>query len=315
MNREYKFAAYALALAAVLFAVSGAIVVSGVGPGGGTGDPASDGEPTRTANETTGLDQYDVSVASSSNETLTFTSATPSCSGPSLVGASEPDRTETRLGDTTVTLIADDDAPFDELDRQQFAALVRDAVSNRTSLDEYAHLEMRVTQYYESLDREQPRDVAGVTVRPREQCLPYASGDVDLDDETVTIRRTLSPVESLELAFTDAIGVLDDDEKELIEDLVAADGQASYNVQRQFDESQTLDATVLEATNDGRIDLELTRPDRDGSAVRVTVNLDEETVVRSSTVLELEKSDIASNDSETGTVEFSVESNASDGEP
>lgn len=319
MNRDYKLAAYALALAAAFFIISGAVVVSGVGPNGVVGDIESDGGPTQTVDGTStpsnASERYDVSVAESSNETLTFTSEAPPCGGTSRVDASEYTRTDAQIGDTTVTLVYDDDTPFDEIDHRQFAAVVWSDVSNRAALDEYDRVEIRVTQYYETVDRERPLDAAGVTVRPSGRCVPYVSGEVDLHDEAVTVHRTLPAVDGLELEFTDTIGVLSEDEKELIEDLVASNDRASYNVRSQFDDRSTLEATVLAATNDGEIDIELTAAGDDGNAVHVTVDIDEETVVQSSMVLEIDESNIVSDGSDAGTTEISIETNGSDSGP
>ncbi|SEP33648.1 hypothetical protein SAMN05216388_11001, partial [Halorientalis persicus] len=149
-----------------------------------------------------------------------------------------------------------------------------------------------VNQYYESLDREQPLDTAGITIRPQDGCLPTVRGEVDLADEDVTVIETLPALDDIELRITDSLGVLNDDERQLIEELVASNEGVSYNVQQQFTDAERLNATVLEATNDGRVDVRLTAAGSDGSAVVVTVDLEDETVVRSYAMRELDADNV-----------------------
>jgi len=322
MNREsseYRLAAYAAAVAVVLFAASGAVVVSGLGsdrgPGGmapDAGEPADDATPTEDADRTetnaSDFETVEVSIAenaSGTSGTLTVTSSDRSCNGVLHSETSSYTRSDVQVENTTVTLVYDDRTPFEEIDRRELAELVWTDVADRAEFGEYEHVELRIDQYYESTERDRPLGAAGVVVRPADGCLPSASGEVDLDNGTVDIRRTLPTLDGPELAYTDELGVLDGSDEALIEELLVTDGRASYAIQNRFDDPGTLNATVVEASNDGEVDLELTSPDEPERTVFVTVDLDEETVVRSTTVLEVTEVD----GTDGGSVNISVETN------
>lgn len=297
MERDYRIALYALGLSAVLLVAAGAVVASGFAQGATPVVTQSDDDPTN-GTDTVRLDressqQYDVTVNTAGNGTVTFASTASRCGGTVAVDASNADRTDVRVDGTTVTLIEEHGGEaFDGISRERFTKLVWDATSDRTEVEEYDHVTVRVNQYYESIDRERPLDTAGITVRPHGECLPTVRGEVDLVGEDVTVTTTLSPLADIELRITDRLGVLSDDEKRLIEELVASDEGASYNVQQQFNDPERLNATVLEATNDDRVDVRLTTAGSDGSAVTVTIDLNDETVVRSYTTLELDADNV-----------------------
>ncbi|MFC7325656.1 hypothetical protein ACFQMF_13835 [Halorubrum rutilum] len=297
MERDYRIALYALGLSAVLLVAAGAVVASGFAPGATPAPTQSDDDPTNGTDavrfDRESDQQYDVTVTASDNGTVTFASATSGCGGVVAVNASDADRTDVQVDGTTVTLIEEHGGEtFDGISRERVAELVWDATSDRAELDEYDRVTVRVNQYYESIDRERPLDTAGVTVRPYEDCLPTVRGEIDLAGEDVTVITTLPPLDDIELRITDGLGVLNDDERRLIEELVAADEEASYNVQQQFNDPERLNATVLEATNDDLVDVRLTTAGSDGSAVIVTIDLNDETVVRSYATLELDADDV-----------------------
>ncbi|WP_092664391.1 hypothetical protein [Halorientalis persicus] len=297
MQRDYRIALYALGMSAVLLVAAGAVVASGFAPGATPPATQSDGDPTN-GTDTVRLDrkssqQYDVTVDESGNGTITFDSTASRCGGVVAVNASDADRTDVQVDGTTITLLEEHGGEaFDGISRERFAELVWAATSDRAGLDEYDHVTVRVNQYYESLDREQPLDTAGITIRPQDGCLPTVRGEADLADEDVTVIETLPALDDIELRITDSLGVLSDDERRLIEELVASDEGASYNVQQQFNDPERLNATVLEATNKGRVDVRLTAPESDGSAVVVTVDLRDESVVQSYATVELDADNI-----------------------
>lgn len=312
MHRDYKLAAYALAAAAVVLLASGALVAAGTGTDAPAGDAAPDGE-NATANETD-AQALNLTVSDGDEYDLTFVSGEGACGG--ALRAESPNRTETEvaLDDVTVTLVErSTDEPFDGIDRERVAELAWDAAADRADF-ETDRVEVRVTRYYESLDREEPLDTAGIRVRPVDGCLPTVAGELDLANETVDVRSVRPQLDDLDLAFTDEIGVLDADDEALIEDLVVADESAAYDVQTQFDDPDELDATVLEATNDGRVEVELTAPGTDGQAVVVTVDLDDETVVDSWTRISFDSVDVASANETDGNVTVHVTTNGTEAE-
>lgn len=297
MERDYRIALYALGLSAALLVAAGAVVASGFAPGA-TPAPTQSGDGPTNGTDAVRFDresnqQYDVTVNTSDSGTLTFASATSRCGGAVAVNASDADRTDVQVDGTTVTLIEEHGGEtFDGISRERVAELAWDATSDRAELDEYDRVTVRVNQYYESIDREQPLDTAGITVRPYEDCLPTVRGEIDIDGEDVTVITTLPPLDDIELRITDSLGVLSDDERRLTEELVASDEEASYNVQQQFNDPERLNATVLEATNDDLVDVRLTTAGSDESAVIVTIDLNDETVVRSYATLELDADNV-----------------------
>jgi len=148
-----------------------------------------------------------------------------------------------------------------------------------------------VNQYYESTVREEPLDTAGIHVRPAEGCLPLVRGTVNLANETVDVRTVRPDIEEVSLNYTNELGVLDQDDRELIEHLVVTDEQTSYNVRSHLG-ATALQATVTEATASGNVDIKLQRPDRNESTVMLTVDLDAETVLHSWVEIQIDESDI-----------------------
>ncbi|QLH81359.1 hypothetical protein [Halosimplex pelagicum] len=313
MNREYKLAGYALAAAFILFTASGVIVVSGLSStetGPATDEPLESDVPTdngTTNLSVTNTTQFDISVTGTSNGTVTFTNQAPACSGTSPAGMPNLTRTDMQVDQTTVTLVSDDETPLQTIERQRFAKVVWTHASDRVALSKYDHVDVRVNQYYESTAREQPLGVAGVTVRPASGCLPTVTGEINLTSETMDIHGTLPALDDLELAVTDDIGVVDNGESGLLEQLLVADEQVSYMIQNQFDDPATLNATVVEASNDGEVDLELTASGTDSRAVLVTVDLEAETVVRATVVIDIEMSDIEMNETNGTATTIAVE--------
>ncbi|MDS0260303.1 hypothetical protein NDI56_12940 [Haloarcula sp. S1CR25-12] len=290
MQRDYRLAMYALGVSAVVLAASGAAVIAGAGL------PA-DAEPD-TANETNGTQieadqrQFNVTVSGTGDGEYTLQQADRTCSGVLRLDSPERNRTSHQVGNVTVTLVSHHDgAAFDEVGRQRFAELVVDETGTRAGLGAYDRLEVQVNQYYESTARDEPLDIAGIHVRPADDCLPSVRGTVDLANETVDVRTARADIDEVSLNYTDDIGVLDQADRALIERLVAADGQTSYNVRAHLDATE-LRATVTEATADGRVDVELQRPDGNGSSVMLTVDRDAETVVHSWVEIQIDEENI-----------------------
>ncbi|MBO4249064.1 hypothetical protein IL252_14690 (plasmid) [Halomicrobium sp. IBSBa] len=292
MRREYRLAAYALAVSALLLAASGAVVVA---DGSVTDSTDESPEPTNGTVTSSGTytdadtETVDVSVTNTSATTFTVSEAGRTCSGALRVDAPNRTRTDVRVDGVTVTLIeAHGGEAFDEIDRQRFAALVWDEFSTSAGLSESEHVELRVNQYYESVDREEPTDTVGVRASPADSCLPSVAGTVSLDNESVDVRSAQPALDDLDLTITDTIGVLDDEERTLVERLVENDSQASYTVQQRFDDPSALAATVVEATNDGEVALELTASSSDSPTVVVRIDLETESVVTAYTKLSIE---------------------------
>jgi hypothetical protein len=298
MNSNYRYAAYALAASAIVLLATGAVVVSGVAfePPTNTGPSIpSDQTNVVTLNETD-VQTYDVSL-DENGSTFTLDGVESTCSGPLSVDASNETHTDVRVGDTTVTLVEHHDGEaVDDIGPDRLAELVWDTASQRAGLEDHDQVEVQVNQFYETTAREQPLNVAGITVRPVDTCLPTVRGQVDLLNETVTVNSAFADLRTLNLTVTDDIGVLDAAERDRLAALIVSDAQASYNVQRLFDDPVTLDAAVVEATDDGHVDVELTVPGGDDATVGVTVDFEDDTVVRSWTQMTLDASQVVTVD-------------------
>ena len=291
---EYQLAAYAIAVSVVLLAASGAAIVVGGNAGPTDGPPADptgdvrpdDGTDRTDQNLTAESERIDVSVASIENGTVDGGERT--CRGDLRVDGSDRRRTDVRVDGVTVTLVEDHDEPFERIERERFAELVWEEASKHAGLDEYDHVEVRVNQYYETADREEPSDTVGIRVRPVDRCLPSVEGEIGLEERSVDVRSTHPKLDGVELNVTDGIGVLDGEDRTLLERLVESDRYAAYTLQAEFDDPTRLDATVLEATSDGEVEMELAPPDVEGRAVVVTVDLDDETVLDTWTRVSIE---------------------------
>gem|GEM_PF-4674227 len=231
-------------------------------------------------------------LAQTGNSTYTLQQAHRTCGGALRLNSPDRNSTSHQVGDVTVTLVSHhDSAAIDDIGRQQLAELVVDATGDRAGLGEYSQLEVQVNQYYESTAREEPLDTAGIHVRPADGCLPSVRGTVNLANETVDVRTVRSDIEEVSLNYTKELGVLDQDDRELIERLVVTDEQTSYNVRTHLD-ATALQATVTEATASGNVDIKLQHPDGNGSTVMLTVDLDAGTVLHSWGEMQIDESDI-----------------------
>lgn len=291
MHRDYRFAMYALGISAVLLVASGAVVTTGASLSSGpTDNPGNKTNITKL--DTDHPQQVNKTLTQTENGTYTLQQAHRTCSGVLRLNSSDRNSTTHQVRDVTVTLVSHhDSAKIDEIGRQRLAELVVEATDDRAGLGEYSQLEVQVNQYYESTARDEPLDTAGIHVRPADDCLPSVRGTVDLTNETVDVRTARPDIEAVSLNYTNEIGALDQNERELIERLVVADRQTSYNVRTHLD-ATALQATVTEATADGHVDIKLRRPDRNGSTVMLTVDLDAETVVHSWAVIQIDESDM-----------------------
>ncbi len=290
MQRDYRFAIYALGIATVLFVASGAAVMAGSGLSAGPADgPANE----RNVTEKTAADQqFNVTLNRTGDGEYTFRQADRTCSGALRLDGLSRNRTTHQVGNVTVTLVSHHDgAAVETVGRQRFAELVVEETGDRAGLSAYGQLEVQVNQYYESTAREEPLGVAGIRVRPADDCLPSVRGTVDLANETADVRTAHPDIDEVSLNYTDNIGVLDQDDRALIERLVVSDGQTSYNIRTHLDATE-LRATTAEATGDGRVDVELQRPGGNGSAVMLTVDLDSETVVNSWVERQIEEENV-----------------------
>jgi hypothetical protein len=292
IDTEYQLAAYMVAIAVVVLAISGVVVVTADGPPDMTnGSDASDNGTVAPGQNisVTESEQIDLSVGSTGNETITFDPTERTCRGGLRVDDPDQNQTDIRVDTVSVTLISDHTDPFTEIERERFAELVWNDVSQHAGLAEYEQIEIRVNQYYETVEREEPLDTVGVRVRPVDQCLPVVEGEVSLDNRSVTVRSGYSTLEEIDLTITDTIGVLNDEERDRVERLVESDERASYSVQTEFNEPDQLNATVVEATNDGEVTLELSPPDQAGRVVVVRVDLESEAIVNLWTKVSLER--------------------------
>ncbi|MFC7078503.1 hypothetical protein [Haloarcula halophila] len=289
MQRDYRLATYAFGIAIVLFATSGAALMVGASPSAGpVEDPGTDTSSTKPNTD----QQQDSETVREANGVYTFQQAKRTCSG--ALRLDSPNHTSTihQVGNVTVTLVSHHDGMVvEEVGRQHLAERVVDATHTRAGLGAYTHLEVQVNQYYESTAREDPLDIAGIRVRPAGDCLPYVRGTLNGTNETMSVQTARTDVDEVRLNFTDGVESLDRDDRELIERLVVSDPQTSYNVRAHLD-ATTLQATVTKATADGYVDVELRRPDRNGSSVTITVDLDRETVVTSGVEIQLDRSDV-----------------------
>jgi hypothetical protein len=292
VETEYRLAAYAIAIAIVVLAISGVAIVTGDSPP----ETMNASQPTDTETTETGRnisvtesEQVDVSVVTANNDTVSFAPNDRTCRGGLRVDDPNRNQTDVELDNVTVTLVADHTAPFDEIERDQFAKLVWSEVSGRAGLAEHDHVEIRVNQYYETVERDEPLDTVGIRVRPVDHCLPVVDGEVSLDNQSVNVRSEYSDLEEIDLTLTDTIGVLNAEERKLVERLIVSDERASYTVQTEFSEPKRLNATVREATNDGTVTLELSSPVQEGRTVVVTIDLHSETVDTLWTKVSLER--------------------------
>jgi len=302
MQRDYRFAMFAFGISAVLLVASGAAVIAGA---------SLSPDPTDGPSNETNITNLDADHHQQVNETLTQTGdgeytlrqAQRTCRGALRLNSPDRNSTSHQVGDVSVALVSHHGSePIDEVGQQRLAELVVEATGDRAGLNEYSQLEVQVNQYYNSTARDEPLDTAGIRVRPTDDCLPSVRGTANLSNETVDVRTVRPDIDEVSLNYTDEIGVLDQDDRELIERLVVADGQTSYNVRAHLD-ATTLEATVTEATADGHVDIKLQRPDGNGSTVMLTVDLDTETVVHSWVEIQIDESNIEMADGD-GTVEL-----------
>ncbi len=299
MERDYRLAISALGISAVLLVASGAAVIAGAGLSPKqTDDPGNETNVTKLDAD---QQQFNATLTQTAGSKYTLRQAQRTCSGALRLNSPDRNSTSYQVGDVTVTLVSHhDSAPIDEIGRQRLAELVVEATSDRVGLNEYSQLEVQVNQYYESTARDEPLDIAGIRVRPVDDCLPSVQGTVNLANETVDVRTARPDIDDVSLNYTDEIGVLDQDDKKLIERLVVADEQTSYNVRAHLD-AMTLEATVMEAT-DGHVTIKLQRPDGNGSTVMLTVDLDAETAAYSWVEIQIDESSIEMADGD-GTIE------------
>ncbi|QGX93750.1 hypothetical protein EI982_02560 [Haloplanus rallus] len=289
MQRDYRLALYALGISAVLLVASGVVVIAGASlPSDPIASPADGTNTTQLEAD----QQFNVTQTRTDQGKYTLQQAQRTCSGALRLNSSARNSTTHRVGNVTVTLVTHHDgAVIEEIGRQRLAELVVTKVGTRAGLSEYRQLEIQINQYYESTARDKPLDIAGIRVRPADDCLPLVRGTVNHTNESVTVQTVRPDVQAVSLNYTDDMGVLDQADRELIERLVVSDKQTSYNVRAHLDATE-LDATVTEATADGHVDIKLQRPDGNGSTVMLTVDLSAETVVHSWVELQIDDSNI-----------------------
>ncbi|OYR56037.1 hypothetical protein [Halorubrum halodurans] len=290
MQRDYRLAIYALSIATVLLAASGIAVIAGatLSPEA-TGNPADEDNVAQLNGD---QQQFNGSLTQTDGDEYTLHQAQRTCGGALRLNSTERNGTSHRVEDVTVTLVSHHNGSVvDEIGRQRLAELIVEQTGDRVGLSEYSQLEVRVNQYYESTAREEPLDIAGIRVRPTDDCLPLVRGTVNRTNETITVQTTRPDLDAVELNYSNDIGVLERDDRELIERLIVADEQASYNVQTHIDATE-LEATVVEATADEHVDIKLEHPDGSGSTVMLTVDLDSETVAHTWVEIQIDESNI-----------------------
>jgi hypothetical protein len=301
MRRDYRLAMYALGIATVLLAASGIAVIAGA-----TLSPdATDGPADDDVAQPNGDGQrFDGSVTRTDGDEYTVRQAQRTCGGALRLNGTERTGTSHRVEDVTVTLVSrHNGSVVDEIGRQRLAELIVERTGDRVGLGEHSRLEVRVNQFYESTAREEPLDIAGIRVRPAADCLPSVRGTVNRTTETITVQTTRPDLDAVALNYSDDIGVLERDDRELIERLVVADEQASYNVRTHIDATE-LEATVVEATADDHVDIKLEHPNGSGSTVMLTVDLGSETVAHTWVEIRIDESNIKTID-ENGSAEGS----------
>ncbi len=294
MHRDYRLAAYAVAVSALLLTASGAAVVAD----GSAGNAPSESSPSETeSNETTGSitvtnsTAFEVTTVSNDSGTVTFDQGDQTCGGGFRIDTPNRTRTDIQVRGVTVTLVEQHSGePFDEIGREQFASLVWKEISGYAGLGAYDHIEVQVNQYYETVARDEPLDTVGIHARPVDNCLPAVEGEVALNSQSVAVRSSHSELEGLNLNITDTIGALNESERDSIDRLIESNERTSYAIQTEFDDPDTLDATVVEATDDSQVKLELTRPGG-GRTVVVRIDLESETVERTWTRVAVERID------------------------
>lgn len=324
MQRDYRLAVYALAASALVLAASGAVVLA---------DARLPADPQST-NDTDGTNVTDLNAsddqtgetdtvgnislvtadtASAGTESnFTVERGERTCSGSLRLKDQDRNSTDHEVGDVTVTLASHHDGDaVEEIGRQRFAELVVDRVGDRAGLGAADHLEVQVNQYYESTARTTPLDVAGVRVHPAESCLPSVRGTVHLDNRTVDVRSAQADLTDLDLNYTEDAGGLDQRERQLVEQLVQTDRHASYNVRQAFGETTRLEASVVEATRDGHVEVALHEPGVPESSLGVSLDLESETVLQSWIQLQLDTSNPTPLNGTESNV--TVTSNTSDG--
>ncbi|ELY91193.1 hypothetical protein [Natrinema altunense] len=251
-------------------------------------------------------------LSGNASETISADAVTNESVAGTTVEVTTPNETETsvELDGVTVSLVEHRES-LSEHDPEEFAALVWASEDVRRYFDDPETIEMDVKQDRE-LDAETgeftPTDTRTVRVTPTDDRLPSAVAVVDPAAETVTVKRGLPALESVDLEFTDETSLVTDADRDLIEEVVRADDAASYTIQSQFDDPDELNATVTAATGDGpeTVTVELAPPDVETASVSVTVDLENRTVTRSFVVfetLDIEVTDIEDGDYEIETAE------------
>ena len=319
MRRDYRLAMYALAASAVVIAASGAVVLADAKLPADTQSTNDTDEANVTylntsddGTDTVGNISLVATDGADTEYNFTVERGERTCSGGLRLDGPDRNSTDHQVGDVTVTLASHHDGDaVEEIGRQRFAELVVDRVGDRAGLGATDHLEVQVNQYYESTARTSPLDVAGIRVRPAGSCLPSVRGTVHLDNRTVDVRSAHADLTELDLNYTGDAGGLDQRERGLVERLVRTDRHASYNVRQEFGATTRLQASVVEATHDGHVEVALREPGVSGQSLRVSLDLESETVLRSWRQVQLDSSDRTPVNASESNV--TVTSNTSDG--
>ena len=292
MNEDYRLAGALIAAALALLIGAGVITTTGLGAGALPG-------PEVKATENSSLETYNVTVG---------TGALAAGEDTTVWVEQNPNRTETEheVGNRTVVLNEDDrDELFEDRSRAAFVETVWKRTASEADFEADSRIEVRVDQGYESVDRDRPTGEAFVTVSPEASRLPEVRATVDLSNETVTVTRVLPELGAVDLDVTDEIDRLEAEDEALLERIVERGGEVSYQVQREFEDPDSLTATVVEASADGDVDVHLSHPEQTATTVGLTLDLERETVENSWVVMEIDSSNLqTANASENGTVEF-----------
>jgi hypothetical protein len=291
MNKEYKATVIVLGVASALLVGAAIITTSGLGA-------SVSEEPNNITVVDSTSDSFDVKLIENSSEFENGTSV--------WVREGENRSTnEYEVDGKTVVLNADErDEMFEGTEKKTYAKNVYDAVKSEAEYKNFASIEIQVDQIYESGDHDTPTDEAIVHVRPANQRVPEVTAITSLSADSVNVTSTVPRVTDVDITIKEGLGVLNDSDVDTLEQLATEGHDLSYYIAQEFEDPSEISATVIEATNDGTVDLHLSQTESD-SQVGVTVDLDDDEVESTWMIVSLEDSDLTiSEANSTETVEF-----------
>ena len=291
MDNEYRLAGILVVASAALLIGAGVLAASGLGAG------APPNETIKTT-ENASLETYDIKV--SEDEVSTDDT--------SVWVQENPNRTETtvRYENRSYVLNEDErDELFEAINRSQFVQVVWDSVGEEAEFKADSNIEIRVNQIYESAAHETPTDEAYIQVSPTDSRLPEVQGTVNLTTKEVYVRDRLETLSDVELEVKDEMDFLEEDDVDTLKEIVVNGGDVSYQIQREFDNPDSLEATTVEASNNRSVEIHLNNSDHPDTTVGLTLDLQEESVQNSWLIMEIDSSNITDvEENDNGTIEF-----------